>query len=241
MFPAPPFIVALHQDWPFAEPWPGCYFAATAFTAERLTAEDYQRLGLTPTASNQKRQAEFLAGRYCAAATLQPLAQPAQVLPRDTESGRPVWPEGLCGSISHSHGWAAAVASHSQDNLSLGLDIERYLDVKRAKRLSKAILTPAELQRATLLTDIEWAQQLTGIFSAKESLFKALNPIVKRYFGFHDAEVIEWNQQGYARLRLLTTLSADYPAQTVFTAQWCVFKQGVATLVRLPALAARLD
>ena len=40
-------------------------------------------------------------------------------------------------------------------------------------------------------------------FSAKESLFKALYPLVLRHFYFQDAEVLDVDDSGRLRLRLL--------------------------------------
>ncbi|MNG26230.1 hypothetical protein D3C84_1111950 [compost metagenome] len=51
---------------------------------------------------------------------------------------------------------------------------------------------------------------VTLTFSLKESLFKALYPIVQQRFYFEHAEVLAWSADGHARLRLLTDLSAQW-------------------------------
>src|SRR5688572_29707947 len=54
-----------------------------------------------------KRQAEFRAGRYCAMTALTALdARFAGCEVGRADSGAPVWPAGIVGSISHSDGMA---------------------------------------------------------------------------------------------------------------------------------------
>ena len=82
---------------------------------------------------------------------------------------------------------------------------------------------PAELQR------LDYSQLGLGVtltFSLKESLFKALYPLTRQRFYFEHAELLEWSVEGYARLRLLTDLSADWQAGRELEGQFCV---GMAT------------
>ena len=78
---------------------------------------------------------------------------------------------------------------------------------------------PAELQR------LDYSQLGLGVtltFSLKESLFKALYPLTRQRFYFEHAELLEWSVEGYARLRLLTDLSADWQAGRELEGQFCV-------------------
>ena len=104
---------------------------------------------------------------------------------------RPQWPHGIVGSITHGAGWAGVVVARQREWRGLGLDIERMLVCERADRLAGEILTPSELEAFASLGDHDRAELVTRTFSLKESLFKALYPLVKQRFYFQDAEVLE--------------------------------------------------
>ncbi len=177
-----------------------------------------------------KRQSEFLAGRICARAGLQQLTNQALV-PALGEDRAPLWPVGLSGSITHSNGWAAAIVANQQHWRSLGLDCEVLLSAERASRLAGEILTAAELQRLAALPEAQHAWLVSLTFSAKESLFKALYPLVQKRFYFHDAELLSWDDQGQLRLRLLIDLHQDWPSGTVLDGQYARLEQRVLSLV----------
>lgn len=96
------------------------------------------------------------------------------------------------------------MVARSSDCQGLGLDQENLLETERAERLMGEILTADELQR---MDRSQLSLTTTLTFSLKESLFKALYPIVRKRFYFEHAELLEWSADGHARLRLLTDLS----------------------------------
>jgi 4'-phosphopantetheinyl transferase EntD len=51
------------------------------------------------------------------------------------------------------------------------------------------VLTPAERDRLSAAAEDARRDLATLMFSAKESLYKALNPLLKRYIGFQEVEV----------------------------------------------------
>ena len=102
------------------------------------------------------------------------------------------------------------------------MDLENLLETERAERLAGEILTPAELQRMAAGAREQLALLVTLTFSVKESLFKALYPIVQKRFYFEHAEVLEWSAEGLARLRLLTDLSAEWQQGTELQGQFCL-------------------
>lgn len=235
VFPVlPTFMQSTASCWPFSVQLPNCTLATANF---HTTADPAAVIGsgLQPVGSNPKRQAEYLAGRRCAALALVTAGHDYYVPERDSHSGRPLWPDGWCGSITHSHGIAAAVTGQTCHWHSLGLDIEKMIAPDRAQRLRQAILTPGEQQRMEQLEPAVAARNLTLIFSAKESLFKALNPLTDIYFGFQDAQVLPTTQAGQITLQLLRDLAPPYIAGTMFSALWCEYGHGMLTLVSLPA------
>ncbi|MBB6342372.1 enterobactin synthetase component D [Pseudomonas fluvialis] len=178
-----------------------------------------------------KRRAEFLAGRLCARAAIDQLTGRNEI-PGIGKHHAPLWPEGLCGSITHSDGYAAALAARRSDWRSLGLDIETLLEEQQAIELAREILTLQERQR---LLSQEHAFEVTLAFSLKESLFKALYPLSGTRFYFEHAELLEWQTDGYARLRLLTDLSSEWCRGREFVGRFELKERQLLTLVAIPS------
>lgn len=218
----PACCAPLQLHWPLPQPLPGAVLVSCAFDPANLAADDFQRAGITPSASLQrsvaKRQAEYLAGRVCARAALQRL-DGRDYVPGTHEDRSPIWPTGIHGSITHGKGWAAAVVATHGSCGGLGLDQESLLDEARAERLMGEILTAPERER---LDPRQLALAVTLTFSLKESLFKALYPLTGQRFYFEHAEVLDWTTDGLARLRLLTDLSAQWRHGTELQGQFSV-------------------
>lgn len=234
----PACCTPLDAHWPLPESLPGTVFLSTRFDPALLTAGDFQRSAVPPPASIQrsvaKRQAEFLAGRLCARAALHQLDH-LNYIPTIGEDRAPVWPAHICGSITHSTGHAAAIVAHKAQWRGLGMDLETVLSLERAERLAGEILTADELQRLAALPREQIAQLVTLTFSAKESLFKALYPMVQKRFYFEHAEVMEWTEAGYIRLRLLTDLSEEWCHGKELAGQFAVDDGQLLSLVAVGA------
>lgn len=165
-----------------------------------------------------KRQVEFAAGRFCARLALQKQGYAAAATLAVGQHREPLWPAGYIGSISHGDGQAIAVAAASGEWRALGIDIESVLSDEAAQPLVVHLMTAAELAIG-INAGLTLAPWLSLVFSAKESLFKALYPFVGRYFDFLDAEVCELDEaRGSLMLRLLSSLSP----QCVKGSQYCI-------------------
>jgi enterobactin synthetase component D len=236
MTPLPACCTPLDAHWPLPDPLPGTVLLSTRFDPALLIADDFQRSAVPPPASIQrsvaKRQAEFLAGRLCARAALQQLDN-LDCVPAIGEDRAPVWPQHISGSITHSSGHAAAIVGHKAQWRGLGMDLENVLSLERAERLAGEILTAAELQRMAMLPREQHALLVTLTFSAKESLFKALYPIVQKRFYFEHAEVLEWSASGQLRLRLLTDLSEEWCHGKELVGQFAVDGEQLLSLVAI--------
>ena len=236
MTPLPACCTPLDAHWPLPDPLPGTVLFSTRFDPALLIAGDFQRSAVPPPASIQrsvaKRQAEFLAGRLCARAALQQLDN-LNCVPAIGEDRAPVWPPHISGSITHSSGHAAAIVGHKAQWRGLGMDLENVLSLERAERLAGEILTADELQRMARLPREQHAQLVTLTFSAKESLFKALYPIVQKRFYFEHAEVVEWSEHGQMRLRLLTELSGEWCHGKELVGQFAVDGEQLLSLVAI--------
>ena len=234
----PACCTPLDAHWPLPAALPDSVLLSTRFDPALLVPEDFRGCNVEPPPSIQrsvaKRQAEFLAGRLCArAALLQLTGEPC--IPAIGEDRAPVWPSDICGSITHTTGRAAAIVAHKEHWRGLGMDLENLLDPARAERLAGEILTPAELQRMAAGDREQLALLVTLTFSVKESLFKALYPIVRQRFYFEHAEVLEWTTDGLARLRLLTDLSSEWHHGVELDAQFAVKDGQLLSLVSIPA------
>lgn len=166
----------------------GCAIAAGPVTDHPLLPEEVDAIaGAIP-----KRRRQFASGRYFARVALAQLEMPAPAILRD-ERGRPAWPQGIVGSISHSETLAAAAVSAGTLR-GIGIDVE---DVQRfagsRPRLHGRLFTPAERART-------WKDPREGVvrFSAKEAAYKAVNPLVGKYIGFREVEVdLDWSGSGF--------------------------------------------
>ncbi len=109
------------------------------------------------------------------------LAQPDAEIPSD-DRGAPVLPAGWLGSISHKVGRAAAlVARDDGSGARIGVDLERAAAPRQP--IARRILVARELARLTDRRDVSLC------FAIKEAIYKAIDPIVRRYVGFTEVEV----------------------------------------------------
>jgi len=155
------------------------------------------------------RKLEFLAGRWCAAGALSRAGIQACELGRDAE-GRPLWPAGAVGSITHNRAYAAALVAPCARWESVGIDSERILSASAADEVRDIVVTPEEWP---LLDPLPLSREefVTLIFSAKESLYKCLNPLVGVFFDFHSARLTAIDpDRGTFQLQLLTRLSERF-------------------------------
>ena len=229
----PACCAPLLDHWPLPHALPGVQLLSTRFDPERLDPEDFTRWGIAPLKAVNKRQTEFLAGRICAHEALRRLTGAPLILPV-AEDRSPCWPVGVVGSITHGAGWAAAVAARAEHWRGLGLDVEKLLPSTRADRLAAEILTPAELLGYAELPEVQRALRVTLTFSIKESLFKALYPLVQKRFYFQEAELIQHDADGHARLRLLNDLSREWRTGAELEGQFAQFEGYLLSLVSIP-------
>jgi 4'-phosphopantetheinyl transferase EntD len=121
------------------------------------------------------------AARVVARALLHRLGSSSFDLPR-TSNGAPRWPNGFVGSLSHDSELAVAAVAIQYPIESVGIDVEPSLPLPA--ELIETVATPAEMIQ--LGTDL-----LSGrlLFSIKEAVYKATNPIDGLFLDYHDVEV----------------------------------------------------
>ncbi len=102
------------------------------------------------------------------------------------DRGAPVLPAGVVGSITHKEGLAAALVA-LEARARIGIDLE--LDVVRTQDISARILTEDEIAELDGLDAAARGREVLLRFSAKEAVYKALDPFVRRYVGFQEVSV----------------------------------------------------
>jgi 4'-phosphopantetheinyl transferase EntD len=130
-----------------------------------------------------KRRMQFTAGRSAARTAMELLGEARQEILRGSRM-EPVFPGGLVGSISHTDEFAAAAIARTSAYRAVGLDLEEEKSV--GDDVIDAVLCPAELQRAKCEDDLGAA---TVLFSCKESVYKAVNPLLGEFLDFKDVSI----------------------------------------------------
>lgn len=228
----------LQSDWLWPETLASAFLVSTGFDSQGFRDDEFALSSLpcpeTLVTAAAKRKTEYLAGRLCAREALR-LATGHPVVPGIGDDRAPVWPADSVGSITHGAGWAGALVARRQHYQGLGIDVEQRLTDPRADRLVDQILTPDEKRRLAADPGFGTAHRVTLTFSLKESLFKALFPIVKRRFYFQDAELVSCTTHGQATLRLRSDLSPQWPRGRTVTAQFTDVGHRILSLVAIPA------
>lgn len=130
-----------------------------------------------------KRRFEYATGRYFARLALEFLGNPPGGVLQG-RSRRPLWPDGIVGSISHSNELAFVIVSRRDAPFrGIGVDVEKQGRV--SKDLEKLVLTSREIGRC----EGNPLDAATLTFSAKEAVFKAVNPLAGLMIGFNEVEI----------------------------------------------------
>lgn len=176
-----------------------------------------------------KRQNEFAAGRLCAINALRILTGEFRQDVAQDSLYRPVWPQNIVGSISHSDNYAVALVSYKTNVLSVGIDIEEIDSVSgKIESILSLVITDTEnklLNNFDIYNANNFKKDhlLYLMFSAKESLFKYINPLHNKTFEFKDVEVehIDFDNK-FLIIKLLKNLEASVTLQkgTIF---YCTF------------------
>ncbi len=107
-----------------------------------------------------------------------------------TARGAPAVPEGFSGSISHKAVVAVALAMRLEPGAraTVGIDVE----IPRPLRhdIGRHVLTPAEQAALASLPADARDPELLRRFSAKEAIYKALDPWVGRFVSFREVDLI---------------------------------------------------
>lgn len=177
------------------------------------------------TDAGRKRKTDHLAGRIAAAHALSALND--RTIPTIGASGEPLWPAGMSGSITHSGTQAMAIVTRNPHAL-IGIDCEAILPESEAHEIKDGVIDTEE-EAVLSHSGLPFALALTLIFSAKESLFKALFPQVQEYMGFDCAHVVMLDNKTLALA--LTKDAGPFSKGKPFTLDWTLINTQVCTLL----------
>lgn len=168
------------------------------------------------------RQRDFRLGRSAAHQALRALGHPAVPI-RVGPHASPLWPTGIIGSISHAGGYAIALAARQTALQFLGVDVEVRRD-QCDPSLVAMVADPVEQQWIGKDPD-----RFITLFSAKESIFKALYPSYGDYFDFN-AVHLQPSPQGFlAALR--QSLGPRWPVGSTLSVNVCPLEGLILTAV----------
>jgi 4'-phosphopantetheinyl transferase EntD len=121
--------------------------------------------------AGSKRRRDFALGRACARTALAALGQQDAAIGRG-ETGAPLWPAGILGSITHTSGYAAALVAEARSVRGLGVDAERLGGV--TPELWPRLFDASECDCLSAADARQQQVFATLFFSAKEAVYKAV-------------------------------------------------------------------
>ncbi|HZL20900.1 MAG TPA: 4'-phosphopantetheinyl transferase superfamily protein [Polyangia bacterium] len=134
------------------------------------------------------RRSGWVGGRVALRAALQAVGVDATAPLLATPRGGPLVPAGAVGSVSHKSDLAVALAARAETppEATLGIDVEVVRSFKHD--IARHVLTAGE--RAVLPPEGPARDaEVLRLFSAKEAIYKALDPWVQRFISFQEAEI----------------------------------------------------
>lgn len=105
----------------------------------------------------------------------------------DLNSGRPIWPDGYTGGISHSKGWVWVVCAQNPPYCSLGIDLEKRYRLKQS--LWQKLFTQTEINFLNQQSNSEQSDWATLFFTIKEAYYKYQYGLTSKRLGFLDVVV----------------------------------------------------
>lgn len=141
--------------------------------------------------ARKRRKVEFVAGRL----TVKEILSRFGVEKYPILAGHyrePIWPSGIVGSISHCAQYCFVAAAKKDHYISIGVDVEPNEPLHES--LEHIICTVKEkrwvfeqnLNLKKAVHDVYWRRM---IFSAKESVYKCVFPLIFKHLDFHEVMI----------------------------------------------------
>ncbi|TAJ12673.1 4'-phosphopantetheinyl transferase superfamily protein [Marinilabiliaceae bacterium JC017] len=143
---------------------------------------------IKPTWSFQTRK-NFTLGRHAAHLALKELGNDSFPVLK-SNSGHPIFPYNIKGSISHKDNRAICAVSNSPNIKAIGIDLE-LMNEPLTQDHAKLFFHPLEL--CNYEETLEKYHSLQVIFSLKEAIFKSLPAKIQHHTEFKDIKVSEYD------------------------------------------------
>jgi 4'-phosphopantetheinyl transferase EntD len=175
------------------------------------------------------RRVSWVGGRVALRAAVGDLAPTLGAI-LATARGAPRLPPGLVGSISHKDGLAIGLAAPADGGWQLGVDLEHITRAPGRPDISRHVLHPEEAERLSSVPEPARSQEVLFAFSAKEAIYKALDPFVERYVAFGEV-VLRRRPDGTAEAALHLRRPDEGPFEVEVT--WTAREEMVITTARV--------
>lgn len=177
-------------------------------------------------AAVERRRREFAAGRNLAHSLLAGLGKEAPL--RREPDGRPAWPPGIVGSITHCATLAAVAVASADDCAGIGIDIE--VNRPLSQGTARFILGEREQQWIRRSDPRLATETLLRVFCAKEALYKAIYPIARCALPLH-ALTVERCARTESFVARLGVEAAPFPKDVLLEGRWAARHGHVAAAV----------
>jgi|688.fasta_scaffold205758_3 4'-phosphopantetheinyl transferase EntD len=217
---------------PFRDPKISCVrVSVSELSSFELHPQEAAALG---EAVSPKRRRDFMLGRFAARRSMQHLGCVEDSPVLRGEHREPVWPDGVVGSISHSGGFGVAAVGWQKDFSAIGIDIQQIED-RYSDDLIARFADPDEFDWVRSDPSIR-TERAVKLFSAKESVFKALYPVSRVWFAFDAAKLTprdgEFGFSAAVRLPAFSTglihLEVDVALVDGFVITGCWMQEGLS-------------
>jgi 4'-phosphopantetheinyl transferase EntD len=134
------------------------------------------------------RRATWLAGRLALRRALEAIAEGVGPILSD-DRGAPSLPPHVRGSIAHKETVAVALAIRSTGEAHVGVGVDVEYDRPLRVDISRRVLTIRELAVLEGFSDADRDRVVRRAFAIKEAIYKAIDPLCRRYVGFREVEL----------------------------------------------------
>ena len=131
------------------------------------------------------------AARIVARTLLAEYGLPNAAVPK-SNSGAPIWPQGVVGSLAHDSRVAIAAVGRRRDFIAIGVDVEPAEELPFD--LIDLVATPRE---RAIIGGVSFGGRL--LFVAKEAVYKAVYSLDQTFLEPHDVEIDFANRKGIVR------------------------------------------
>jgi enterobactin synthetase component D len=191
--------------------------------------------------SSPHRRNEWILGRFAARKACEELGVNAARELGIRLDRSPNWPEGLCGSITHKAGLVAVAVGRLNRFRAVGIDSEPLLADAILAEVREQIISSKEndrlLRQDYSRTGLSERALISVVFSAKESVYKCLAPIVGRFFTQLDAAITRI-ENGRFHGEILIDLSPEFVRGSIFSGNFRVVDDVVHSSMVLAAATA---